>query len=635
MNTHSLNSMLRLCGFVLGAVVYGTPVLADGFEDPESVGWKFRYGLTDAEYTKAWGDYKKEGYVPIDIETDDSGKTYAGVWQKNTDGRGWASWRRLSDESFHQKWDEYRKKGYRPIDQDAEIVGGKLLYSLVMIENKENLQWISRRNLTSAQFAAEFAQNKDKYRPVKINAVELNKTMLYSIIWLENKSNTAWAEFRDMTPDDYGKKFNEYKDKGYRVAELECYKRNGKLNYAAVWEKNQAGRAWAALREMSATSLRNNWYKYSDQGMRVIDIEVCPAENGKGNQYAAVWRENDDRHDWSGRAKAEQILANYAADPGIPGVGAAIVRNGKVIFRGGAGYADKDKNLLAHGRTVYRLASVAKAVTGTLAYDMEQANMINLDNRTNTILSGLGNQHTHSVRQLLSNTGCVKHYTSDGLNDNGTQVEYSTAKLALDKHLSGALKTNAWIIPGCGMGTHNYSTHGFTLAAAALEAKGGTSFANLIKTRIADPLNLDTLRVEKRSSPDSSGERATINAGANKVSANSFENVSWKAGGSGMESSALDLALFGDGVLRNRYFPLATRNILWSGGTKNGQANGWQIDAGVTQASKGGDNQGSDSHIRVDIQNGITVVVLTNTNPPPVDTSSMTSQLLALAIANP
>ena len=102
-----------------------------------------------------------------------------------------------------------------------------------------------------------------------------------------------------------------------------------------------------------------------------------------------------------------------------------------------------------------------------------------------------------------------------------------------------------------------------------------------------------------------------------------------------MESSAPDLALFGDAVLRNRYFPLATRNVLWSGGTKNGQANGWQIDSGVTQASKGGDNQGSDSHIRVDVKNGITVVVLTNTNPPPVETSSISSQLLAVAVANP
>lgn len=377
----STRTPLTSCLFhsILLVILLVGSVRADDFHDPKSVGWKFRYGLSDAEYAKAWDDYKKEGYLPIDIETGDNGKTYSGVWQKNTDGRGWASWRRLTSDSFHEKWEEYSKKGYRPIDQDAELIGGELLYSLIMVENKENLKWISRRNLTNEQFSAEFAKNKGAYRPINIDAIEVNKTMFYSVIWLENKANLAWAEFRDMTPDDYGKKFTEYKDKGYRVAELACYKRDGKLNYAAIWEKNEPGRAWAALREMSATGLRNHWYKYSDQGMRVIDIAICPAESGGGSEYAAVWRENDDRYDWPGRAQAEKILAGYVANPGIPGVGAAIVRNGQVVFRGGAGFADKDKNLEAHGRTIYRLASVAKAVTGTLAYDMEQAKLLDLD----------------------------------------------------------------------------------------------------------------------------------------------------------------------------------------------------------------------------------------------------------------
>ncbi len=120
-----------------------------------------------------------------------------------------------------------------------------------------------------------------------------------------------------------------------------------------------------------------------------------------------------------------------------------------------------------------------------------------------------------------------------------------------------------------------------------------------------------------------------------KVSNGSFENVSWKAGGSGIESSALDLALFGDGVQRNRYFPQATRNTMWSGGTSNGQANGWTINPGATRVTKGGDNQGSDSNIRIDVANGITVVALTNTNPPSTKTSALTQQLLAIAQANP
>lgn len=310
------------------------------------------------------------------------------------------------------------------------------------------------------------------------------------------------------------------------------------------------------------------------------------------------------------------------------------MRNGRVVFRGGAGMSDLATDSEAHSGTVYRLASVAKAVTGTLAYDLEQDGLINLDARTNTIVPGLGSRHTHTVRQLLQNSGCVKHYVGD---DSDTQILYPSAQAALNGHLGGAIKTNSWIFSGCAPPTWNYSTHGFTIAAAALEIRAGTTFANLIQTRIAGPLGLDTLRAEIRASPDASGELATVygSDGVTKVSNRSFENVSWKAGGSGIESSALDLALFGDGVLRNRYFPKATRDRMWSGGTSNGQANGWSIDSSKLNVNKGGDNQGSDSHIRIDVANGITVVALTNTNPPSVESKVLTQQLLTIAQANP
>jgi CubicO group peptidase (beta-lactamase class C family) len=626
-----------LCGVIaltLGALLNPVAASAQDFEDPVSIAWRFGFGLSDATYSSTWEKNKDDGYLPIQVEMDDGGDIYSGVWQKNTDGRGWASWRRLTSDQFHDNWDEYRQKGYRPIDQGSEVIGGDLLYSLIMVENKEGLDWVSNRNLTSAQFAENFAEHKAKYRPIDIDAIEVGGTMYYSIIWLENTANLGWVELRDMTPESYGQKFEEYADKGYRVADIECYERDNKLTYAAIWESNQPGRGWAALRQMSSQSLKNNWHKYADQGMRIIDIEVCPAISGGGNQYAAVWRENDDRYDWSGRQLAEQALATYTAAADIPGAGAAIIRNGKVIFRAGAGMADVANGIAAHSGTIYRLASVAKAVTGTLGYDLEQAGIINLDTRTDTIVPGLGTKHTHTVRQLLQNSGCVKHYVGD---DSDTQVLYPSAQAALNGHLGGAIKTNSWIISGCTAPTWNYSTHGFTIAAAAFEIRAKATFASLIQTRIAGPLGLDTLRAEIRTSPDSSGDRAVIYGGdgVTKVSNASFENVSWKAGGSGIESSALDLALFGDGVLRNRYFPKATRDKMWSGGTANGQANGWSINSSKTIVSKGGDNQASDSHIRIDVVNGITVVALTNTNPPSIETSTLTQQLLTIAQANP
>jgi hypothetical protein len=80
------------------------------------------------------------------------------------------------------------------------------------------------------------------------------------------------------------------------------------------------------------------------------------------------------------------------------------------------------------------------AVTGTLAYDLEQAGIVNLDNRTDTIVPGLGTQHNHTVRQLLQNSGCVKHYTTDAFDDNDTQVLYPTEQSALISHRENDLR---------------------------------------------------------------------------------------------------------------------------------------------------------------------------------------------------
>ena len=604
------------------------------FHDPDSTGWYFRYGLTDNAYKNAWDKYKNDGFVPIDIETDvTGGKTrYSGVWQKNEDKRGWVSFRNLTSDGFHQRWEEWKNKGYRPIDQDAVVINGAVRYSLIMIENKEGLKWVSNRNLTDAKFSENFNTYKGNYMPIDVDAVKVGNSMRYSIIWVENKSNTGWAELRDMTPNTYGDKFKQYSDQGYRVADLDCYANaGGNTRYAAFWEKNKPGRAWAARRNMSATGLRNWWKKYADQGMRVIDIEICPAENGSGVRYAAVWRENDERYDWSGRKTVEQAMKNYVDNSDAPSVGVAIVRNGQIIFRGGAGEADTQNGVWAHGGTIYRHASIAKAITGVLAYDMEEAGIINLDDDTRDHITGLGSNHTHTIRQLVRMEGCVAHYQSDGLDDNGTQTTYSTALSALNNHMGGAIKTNSFIRSGCSMGQYNYSTHSYTLAGAALEAEGGMSYANLLKTRIADPFNLNTLRVETRTSPDPSGELAEIYGNGARVSDSNFQNITWKAGGGGTESSAIDLARFGDLVLRNRYFPQTTRDAMWTG-TANGQGGGW--GATGVQRWKPGGQQGSDTYIVIDTATGTTVVALVNKSSASIDSTTLANQILGIANAN-
>lgn len=642
-------------GLIVGTatqLMFTGPLLAADIHDPTSVGWAFRTGLTDKAYASAWKSYKNSGYLPIDIDTFQAkGPRYSGVWQKNTDGRKWVSFRNLTSKKFGEHWKTYSSKGYRPIDQDMDIVGGKLRYSLVMVENKEGLKWSSNRNLSSAQFSKNFDAKKKTHKPVDIDAVEANGKMLYSVIWVENKAREDWAELRDMTPKIYGQKFKAFKDKGFRVAELDCYTRKGKLTYAAIWEKNKPGRGWGASRGMTSIELRNKWRRLSDQGMRVIDIEQCPAANGKGMRYAAVWRENGDRLDWPGRKDAEQRLTEFIGNARAPGVSAAIISNGKIIFRGGRGFADAEKEIRAHGGSIYRIASLAKSVTGALGFAMQNAGVVNLNDRTDSIVTDLGSSHRHTVLDLLQNNGCIGNYDDVPVDEAGDKTQYTSAQSVLTDKLDGLLASNDATYSPCTPGNNNkYSTHGYTIAAAALEVKGKEIFPMLLQRYITSGKNttLRTMRVETRSGPDSDGELVKLyekksGGGFRPVTATEFVNDSWKWAGGGLQASPVDYARFGNALLRNRYFPASVRGQMWSGSSANsGYGAGWNLtfaaDGSLISVSKRGRQQASLAHIRIDLVNDIVVVAMTNGTYNSTEgamITQLTNNLQTLARANP
>ena len=89
MPTWIRHSMCSVLAMTLGAVLSPGAASAQDFDDPDTIAWKFGYGLSDAGYSRAWEDFKDEGYLPIDIEMDDGGASYSGVWRRTLmDGAG-------------------------------------------------------------------------------------------------------------------------------------------------------------------------------------------------------------------------------------------------------------------------------------------------------------------------------------------------------------------------------------------------------------------------------------------------------------------------------------------------------------------------------------------------------------------
>lgn len=605
-------------GGIVDDLAAAAGVLPTSLFDPDEITWSSIRGLSSAAFSDHF-NAMKEDYMMIDIEVDeiDGEQRVSAVWQWNSDNRGWAEHRNLNTDQFHDKWEELRAAGYRLVDQESYILGGNRYYAGIWVQNKEGYDWASWRNLTSAEFSEKFAAMKDDYIMVDVEGYPTGAGLRYAMIWVENVAHIDWIERRNLSSEQFAIEFQQNKGQ-YRVWDIESYRDNGQQYYAVIWLKNDNGRGWAELRDMTATSYRNNWYRYRDLGYRLIDFEIY--ESGSGTRYAGVWRQNSDRPDWSLKDDVDDLVSDYFTDNNLPGIGVAVAQDGEIKYMRGFGHQDINDDVWYSARTINGLASVSKAVGGVLALNMlDDGTLTDLDVASNTLIPGLPAHHSHTLRQLLANRSGIGHYG----NYNVATQSYATALAAAQTFWNvdsnpGQRGTQLVYTPGQGC---MYSTHGYTFLGAALEGASGQSISQLVQNELAIPLGLPTLQLEETGS--GGGNRATrYNANNNETTTS---NSSWKVLGGGLEASAYDMVRFGmrvldgtilsdDALAEMQTVPNPVPCVNFDNSDQTNYALGWNVGTqdGTPVMRKGGNWTGANTVIRLYPDEDIVVVVLTN-----------------------
>src|SRR6185312_11737448 len=167
----------------------------------------------------------------------------------------------------------------------------------------------------------------------------------------------------------------------------------------------------------------------------------------------------------------------------------------------------------------------------------------------------------------------------------------------VDYPSAGAAAAMFWsepLVAGCTVGlTDSYSTHGYTVAAAGMEAaSGGTPVADLLRQRLSDPLGLTTLRQEVPG--DASVRRSKIYEGARPVEV-ARDRISWKTLGGGLETTPKDLTRLGSRLLAGAVVTPARVGHMF-GGTGWGYAYGFGTGSenGHRRVAKNGSQRGAD-----------------------------------------
>ena len=250
---------------------------------------------------------------------------------------------------------------------------------------------------------------------------------------------------------------------------------------------------------------------------------------------------------------------------GIPGISVAVALGGRLAYAEARGFIDLENKVPASLQSVYRLASISKVVTAVAVLQLVEQGKLDLDRPVGEYLDEWPEKRWPvTTRQLLGHQGGVRHYRRG---EGESTRHYRSQRAGLVRFARDPLLHE----PGT---KYHYSSFGFNLAAAVVEAVTGEKFADYLEEAISRPSGAESLQDDnvRRLIP----HRAQGYIRRGSVLENSvLMDSSYKLGGGGLCSNAVDLAHFGVALLDGRLLTeeslskMMTAQLTSSGGTTN------------------------------------------------------------------
>lgn len=317
-----------------------------------------------------------------------------------------------------------------------------------------------------------------------------------------------------------------------------------------------------------------------------------------------------------------------------PSIAVAVAKDGNVIYAKGFGYAGIENDVKATPETVYRLGSITKQFTATMIMQLVGEGKLKLDEKLTSLLSDMPKAWAQvTVTHLLNHTSGIKSYTEvPGIFEDKAMKPTTPA---------GIIKVVSNLPMDFEPGSKwNYNNTGYELLGMIIEKLDKRPYADSLKARILDPLDMkntyftsERTIVKHRARGYSSDQNVVRNA--------MYINMDWPYAAGSMESTVLDLvkwdaALYGDKIL-----PQSALKQMWTptkltDGKVEKYGFGWHMESqnAIPIVEHSGGIPGFTSDIRRAPSKGLTVVVLTNTQgSDAVAMSKKTMELIDPAFA--
>ncbi|HEX8394504.1 MAG TPA: serine hydrolase domain-containing protein [Longimicrobium sp.] len=199
-------------------------------------------------------------------------------------------------------------------------------------------------------------------------------------------------------------------------------------------------------------------------------------------------------------ASFDQNIAALMRKYAVPGGAVAVLRDGKLIYARGFGYADVENKIPVQPDALFRIASVSKPITGVAIMKLVEEGKLKLDDRVAPHIAHLTpapgatvdpRWEQITIRQLLNHTGGWDRDKPNGGFD--PMFRPAIAAAAVNAPAPASAETIIRYMKGMPLDftpgeKHVYSNFGYAILGRVIERVSGMPYEEYVRTRVLQPV---------------------------------------------------------------------------------------------------------------------------------------------------
>ena len=320
--------------------------------------------------------------------------------------------------------------------------------------------------------------------------------------------------------------------------------------------------------------------------------------------------------------QGRQILRTHLTEQNLPGLSVAVGVGGDIVWAEGFGWADLEDRVPVAPDKTFRIGTASTALTSAAVGLLLEKGRLKLDEVIQTYVPAFPQkQWPVTLRQLMGHTAGV---ANDGGDEGPLFTEHCERPGDALQFLSG-YERELLFRPGTHYG---YSSYGWIVVSAAVEAAAGEPFLTFMRTHIFEPLGMRDTKADSGREPISNPVTSYFPrfAADPRYGPDVMRPIDYScyAGSSVFVSTPSDLVRFGMAVNGGELLQPATVQLLQTSqrlasGQETGYGLGWDLEtvwlAGEQTRWAGHDGTslgGTVASLMTFPEHGIVVAVISN-----------------------